>query len=70
MLLDLALMLLGLVIGVVGWRQRQFALDDLRRGVPTEWPLGGRHQVVGAWVLMVFGLGFVWAAAARLTGFG
>lgn len=68
MLVGIALIALGFAVGFFGRWQRQCAQEELRGGRPTEWPLGARHQLVGAWVLLVFALGFIWSNIARLVG--
>ena len=68
MLTALLVIASGVAVGMFGRWQRNCALEELRGGRPTEWPLGARHQLVGAWMLLVFGAGLVWAGMIRFIG--
>ena len=50
---------IGVLALALGRRERACALEELGGGRPTDYPLGARYQLVGDWLLLVFGVGFI-----------
>ena len=57
---------IGVGVLAVGRWQRACAPEEIRGGRATEYPLGARQQLLGGWLLLVFGVGFT-AAESDLS---